>query len=87
MALARVTPFLKPDNMNDGLAMLKLTDDRLEDLMENDYKGNSLDIEAELFSLRRMVRGCLPVVAAGLGGELDKTMKYLCKSAFAEVPE
>jgi hypothetical protein len=84
--IAQAASFLKPRDMGDVLAMLKLMEDRLEDLVENDHEANAFDVDAELSSLRRMVRGCLPVVAAELGAELGKSTRRLCDAAFAEVP-
>jgi hypothetical protein len=58
--------------MSDVLAMLKLMDDRAEDLAASDHEANSFDIKAEMVALRWMVRGCLLVVAAELGVDLGR---------------
>lgn len=84
--IAQAASFLKPRDMGDVLAMLKIMDDRAEDLAANYGEGNDFDIKAEMVTLRRMVRGCLPIVAAELGVELGEGLQSLCKSAFPEVP-
>jgi hypothetical protein len=72
-ALASVATFLKPDIMRDVLGTLKLSNDRLSAPVENDYKENGTDIDAEMVSLRRMVRGCMALVAHDLGVILHPT--------------
>lgn len=84
--LARAASFLKPRDMGDVFAMLKLIDDKAEDLAVNDHEANGFDIKAEMIALRRMVRGCLPIVAADLGVELGENLQRLCDTAFPEVP-
>jgi hypothetical protein len=85
-ALGNAAAFLKPLDMTDVLSMLKLMDERLDDLVVNDHTDNGIDIVAELSALRRMLRGCLPVVAAELGTELDGSLQRLCEGEFVEVP-
>jgi len=85
-ALGKTAALLKPLNMTDALSMLKLMDERLDDLVVNDHTDNGIDIIAELSALRRMLRGCLPVVAAALGAELDEGLQRLCEGEFVEVP-
>jgi hypothetical protein len=84
--LAQAASFLKPRDMDDVLAMLKLMDDKAEDLAVNDHEENGFDIKAEMAAMRRMVRGCLPIVAAELGVQLGKGLQSLCDGAFPEVP-
>ncbi|HVE22832.1 MAG TPA: hypothetical protein VNC39_12730 [Acidocella sp.] len=83
--IARAASFLKPRDMGDVLAMLKLIDDKAEDLAANDQE-EGFDFKAEMVALRRMVRGCLPIVAAELGVTLDEGLQGLCEVAFPEVP-
>ena len=84
--IARAASFLKPRDMGDVLAMLKLMDDKAEDLAANDHEANGFDIKAEMIAMRRMVRGCLPIVAAELGIELEGALQRLCDVAFPDVP-
>ncbi len=84
--IARAASFLKPRDMGDVLAMLKLMDDKAEDLAANDHEANGFDIKAEMIAMRRMVRGCLPIVASELGVELEESLQRLCDVAFPEVP-
>ena len=83
--IAQAASFLKPRDMGDVLAMLKLIDDKAEGLTQNDW-GEGFDFKAETAALRRMVRGCLPIVAAELGVELSEFLKSLCEGEFVEVP-
>ena len=70
--------------MRDVLGMLQIADDRLDDLVENGHEER--DIGAELTTLRRMVRGCMAVVANDLGIILHPTDQHLIQKDFPEVP-
>ena len=72
--------------MVDVLAMLKLIDDKAEDLAANAIEANDFDIPAEMVAIRRMVRGCLPIVATELGVDLSEELQRFCEVAFPEVP-
>jgi hypothetical protein len=84
MTLASVATFLKPNDMHDVLGMLHIADDRLDDLVENGHEER--DIGDELTTLRRMVRGCLAVVANDLGIILHPTTQHLVQKDFPELP-
>jgi hypothetical protein len=86
MALASVAAFLKPNDMRDALGMLRLLDDHIERLVEDDHEENGINIIDELSSLHRMVRGCLAVVANDLGIILHPTTQHLVQKDFPEVP-
>jgi hypothetical protein len=76
--------FLKPNDMRDALGMLQIADDPLDDLVENGHEER--DIGAELTTLRRMVRGCMAIVANDLGVILHPTTQHLVQKDFPEVP-
>jgi hypothetical protein len=45
-------------------------------------EANGFDIKAEMVATRRIVRGCLPIVAAELRVELEQSLQLLCDVAF-----